>query len=121
MKKIKLTRLFIMLMCAFMLTGCVGKVVGALVDTTIEVAKIPFKVGAAVVDVATPNKKKNSKDSEDSEAVKQAEESVKQAEESLRQAEDALKRAEESLHRAKGSQQQIDEKSDQETNSEVEV
>lgn len=34
-------------------TACIGTVVGAVVDTTIEVVKIPFKVGAAVIDVAT--------------------------------------------------------------------
>ena len=36
------------------LGGCVvSTVVGVAVDTAIEVAKVPFKVGAAVVDVAT--------------------------------------------------------------------
>jgi hypothetical protein len=35
------------------LPGCLGTVVGAAVDTTIEVAKVPFKVGGAVVDIAT--------------------------------------------------------------------
>jgi len=34
-------------------SACVGTVVGAVVDTTIEVIKVPFKVGAAVIDVAT--------------------------------------------------------------------
>jgi hypothetical protein len=33
--------------------GCVGTIVGTAVDTTIEVAKVPFKVAGAVVDVAT--------------------------------------------------------------------
>jgi len=48
-------------LCLLLLSGCVGRIVGAAVDTTIEVAKVPFKVGAAAVDVATPDKKKQSK------------------------------------------------------------
>lgn len=35
------------------LTACLGTVVGAAVDVTLEVAKVPFKVAGAVVDVAT--------------------------------------------------------------------
>ena len=35
------------------LQGCVSTIVGTAVDTTIEVAKVPFKVAGAVVDVAT--------------------------------------------------------------------
>ena len=37
------------------LSGCVGVVVGAVVDTTIEVAKVPFKVAGAAVDVIVPD------------------------------------------------------------------
>ena len=37
---------------AMVLSGCVGMVVGAATDVVIEVAKVPFKVGGAVVDVA---------------------------------------------------------------------
>lgn len=33
------------------LNSCIGTVVGAAVDTTIEVAKVPFKVAGAAVDV----------------------------------------------------------------------
>jgi hypothetical protein len=33
--------------------GCVGMVIGAATDAAIEVGKVPFKVGGAVVDVAT--------------------------------------------------------------------
>ncbi|MDO8272967.1 MAG: NF038104 family lipoprotein [Gammaproteobacteria bacterium] len=36
------------------LTACLGTVVGTAVDVTLEVAKVPFKVAGAVVDVATP-------------------------------------------------------------------
>ena len=41
-------------------SGCVGTVVGAATDVVIETAKVPFKVGAAAVDVAVPDKKKES-------------------------------------------------------------
>jgi len=37
------------------LSGCIAAVVGAAVDTTIEVAKVPFKVAGAAVDVIVPN------------------------------------------------------------------
>ena len=37
---------------AMVLSGCVGMVIGAATDVAIEVAKVPFKVGGAVVDVA---------------------------------------------------------------------
>lgn len=37
------------------LSGCLGTVVGTAVDVTLEVAKVPFKVAGAVVDVATPD------------------------------------------------------------------
>ena len=43
-----------LLMCA-LLSACVGTVVGAAVDTTIEVAKLPFKAVGAVVDLAIPD------------------------------------------------------------------
>lgn len=35
------------------LSACVGTIVGTAVDVGIEVVKIPFKVGGAVVDVVT--------------------------------------------------------------------
>lgn len=38
-----------------MLSACVGAVVGAAVDTTIEVAKVPFKVGGAAIDLVVPD------------------------------------------------------------------
>ncbi|MCH7817723.1 MAG: NF038104 family lipoprotein [Proteobacteria bacterium] len=37
------------------LNACVGMVVGAAVDTTIEVVKVPFKIVGAVVDLAIPD------------------------------------------------------------------
>ena len=69
MKKSNPTYLIIIALCMLLLSGCVGRVVGAAVDTTIEVAKVPFKVGGAIIDVATPDKKKSSKKSDDSESV----------------------------------------------------
>ena len=43
------------------LSACVGTIVGAAVDTTIEVAKIPFKVAGAVIDVAAGDDDKSDK------------------------------------------------------------
>lgn len=37
------------------LTACLGTVVGTAVDVTLEVAKVPFKVAGAAIDVATPD------------------------------------------------------------------
>jgi hypothetical protein len=36
---------------SLLLSGCIGTVIGAATDATIAVAKVPFKVGGAVVDV----------------------------------------------------------------------
>lgn len=47
------SKLAIILFLLFSVTGCVGTVVGAVVDTAIEVAKIPVKVVGAAVDVVT--------------------------------------------------------------------
>lgn len=41
-----------------LLSGCVAQVIGATTDAAIEVAKVPFKVGTAVVDVVTGDEKK---------------------------------------------------------------
>lgn len=49
----KTTRIPLLLAIALGLQGCVGTIVGAAVDTTIEVAKVPFKVAGAAVDVVT--------------------------------------------------------------------
>jgi len=35
------------------LTGCVSTVVGTAADVAIEVAKVPFKVGGAIVDTVS--------------------------------------------------------------------
>lgn len=50
-----LMRYILRLAGIFLLTmslgGCVGTLVGTTADVAIEVAKVPFKVGGAVVDV----------------------------------------------------------------------
>ncbi|MEX0738726.1 MAG: NF038104 family lipoprotein [Pseudohongiella sp.] len=48
-------RIFRALVCGvfLLLTGCLGTVVGSAVDVTLEVAKVPFKVAGAAVDVVT--------------------------------------------------------------------
>ncbi len=50
---LKKAKLLILLPLIFTLTACLGTVIGAVVDTTIEVVKIPFKVVGAAVDVVT--------------------------------------------------------------------
>jgi len=50
----KLQSLIILVAC-LMLSSCVGTIVGAAVDTTIEVVKVPFKVVGAAVDLAVPD------------------------------------------------------------------
>lgn len=44
----------LLFMCT-LLSACVGTVVGAVADTAIEVIKVPFKVGGAIIDVVTPD------------------------------------------------------------------
>lgn len=46
-------RLTVLLAVGLLTAGCVGKIVGTTADVAIEVAKVPFKVGKAAVDVAT--------------------------------------------------------------------
>ena len=38
-------------------SGCVGMAIGAATDAAIEVGKVPFKVGGAVVDVVRDDEK----------------------------------------------------------------
>ena len=52
---------FTLTICGFLLTGCLGTVVGSAVDVTLEVAKVPFKVAGAVIDVAVPDGEKKDK------------------------------------------------------------
>lgn len=58
--------IFRRVICFFCITlalqSCVGMIVGAAVDTTIEVVKVPFKVAGAAIDLAVPDKKDDDKD-----------------------------------------------------------
>lgn len=49
-----MTRIFFIITLALSMQGCVaGLVIGAATDATIAVAKVPFKVGGAVLDVVS--------------------------------------------------------------------
>ena len=39
--------------CALLLSGCAGTAIDTATDAVIAVAKVPFKVGGAVIDVAS--------------------------------------------------------------------
>ena len=47
--------LFVLLLS---LNGCIGTIVGAAVDVTTEVIKVPFKVGGAVIDAVSDDEEK---------------------------------------------------------------
>ena len=47
------TRLAALVLVLASTSGCVGMAIGAATDAAIAVGKIPFKVGGAVIDVAT--------------------------------------------------------------------
>nr|CAA6829900.1 MAG: Unknown protein [uncultured Thiotrichaceae bacterium] len=47
-----MTRILFIVAIALSLQGCVGLVIETATDATIAVAKVPFKVGGAVLDVA---------------------------------------------------------------------
>ena len=42
-------KVMILIFTALMLQGCTGMIIGAATDATIAVAKVPFKVGGAVI------------------------------------------------------------------------
>ena len=46
-------RILMIIALALSLQGCVGLVIGAATDAALATAKIPFKVGGAVIDVVT--------------------------------------------------------------------
>ena len=48
-------KMLILAWLSLSLTACLGTIVGSAVDVTLEVAKVPFKVAGAVIDVATPD------------------------------------------------------------------
>ncbi len=49
----KLKTISLLLVLCLPLAGCLGTVVATTVDVAIETAKVPFKVGGAVIDVVT--------------------------------------------------------------------
>jgi len=55
-------RAFTVTISCLLLSGCLGTVVGSAVDVTLEVAKVPFKVAGAVIDVAVPDGDKKDKE-----------------------------------------------------------
>ena len=55
MKAWRSFKLGVSLLIWLSLSACVGTVVGAAVDTTIEVAKVPFKVAGAAIDLLIPD------------------------------------------------------------------
>jgi hypothetical protein len=59
MKKIML--IFLLAVMPFALSGCLGFIVGSAVDVGIAVAKVPFKVTKAAIDVITDDSDKKEK------------------------------------------------------------
>lgn len=55
-------RISLISVLALSMQGCVGLLIDTAVDTTIAVAKVPFKVGGAVVDVVTGDDDDDKKD-----------------------------------------------------------
>ena len=54
-RSFKIGGIFMSLLICLSLSACAGAVVGAAIDTTIEVAKVPFKVAAAAIDLLIPD------------------------------------------------------------------
>jgi hypothetical protein len=59
MKKMML--IFVLAVMPFALSGCLGFIVGSAVDVGIAVAKVPFKVTKAAIDVITDDSDKKKK------------------------------------------------------------
>lgn len=55
-------RIACLLLLTLSLCGCVGAAIGTATDAAIAVGKVPFKVGGAIVDVATPDKDEKKRD-----------------------------------------------------------
>lgn len=69
-KRVRTAKLLLVAGLCLGLSACIGTAVGVVVDTAIEVAKVPFKVGGAVIDVVSGDddkdeKEKNPKDREE--------------------------------------------------------
>ena len=61
MKYIFWIKILSMLSLVFLLQGCISTIVGTVVDTAIEVVKVPFKVGGAIIDAASGDKEEEKK------------------------------------------------------------
>ncbi|MGB8337734.1 MAG: NF038104 family lipoprotein [Burkholderiales bacterium] len=57
----KVLRAFSVVGLMLMMQGCASTIVGAVVDTAIEVVKVPFKVGGAIIDAASSGKEEDKK------------------------------------------------------------
>lgn len=53
------------------LTGCIGTVVGSAVDVAVEVVKVPFKVGGAVVDAVSDDDEGEEREEEEATAAEE--------------------------------------------------
>lgn len=59
------TILSVCLLALLMLNGCASTIIGTATDAAIEVAKVPFKVGAAVIDVVAGDDDDDAEDEDD--------------------------------------------------------
>ena len=66
-------KIIIVLLLSLTLSGCISTLVGAVVDTTIEVVKVPFKVGGAIVEGVSGGSNKNKRQDESDEKIEQEE------------------------------------------------
>ena len=57
-----MNKIVALVLLSWLLTGCVGAIVGTAVDVTIEAAKVPFKVGGAVIDVMSDDDDEDEED-----------------------------------------------------------
>lgn len=64
-KNLRTTFVVALAAAAVGLGGCVGTVIGVTTDAAIAVAKVPFKVGGAIVDVATGDDEDDKKSEKD--------------------------------------------------------
>ena len=76
----KITNLITILFVCLSMTACISTLVGAVVDTTIAVVKIPFKVGAAIIDVVTPGDLTDEQSESESEAFEDSDKAAVQME-----------------------------------------
>ena len=52
--RLRIIRSFVLILSFIFLVSCVGTLAGVVVDTTIEVAKAPFKIIGATLDIVEP-------------------------------------------------------------------